>query len=144
VSNPSGTNGISRSNYIMVSSSPGPTPTVTPTPTPTPPPSNPIIVIEQSVTSVTQGADTTAGYSPFVVANHGGTSLTYTVTEQVSWLSVSSGASGTVPPNGKSTVGVQVDTNGLVKGHSYWAVFTVASNDPFEEAVPVLFRVTVS
>ena len=85
-----------------------------------------------------------AGYSPFAVTNRGGTSLTYTVSEQVPWLSISSGATGTVSQNGKSTVGVQVDTHGLEKGHSYWAVFTVASNDPFEEAVPVLFRVKVS
>ena len=144
VSNPPGSNGLSRSNYIMVSSGPLPTPTVTPTPTPTPPPSNPVIVIEQSVTSVSQGVNTTAGYSPFAVTNRGGSALTYTATEQASWLSISSGASGTVSPNGKSTIGVQVDMHGMEKGHSYWAILTVSSNDPFEEAVPVLFRVTVS
>jgi sugar lactone lactonase YvrE/PKD repeat protein len=144
VSNPSGTNGISRSNYIVVSTGPKPTPT-TPTPTPTIPPlSNPVIVVDQSSTAVTQAVGTIAIYSPFAVTNEGSAALTYTITEQVPWLSISSGGSGTVSPNGKSTVEVQVDTHGLEKGHSYWAVFTVDSNDPFEEVVPVLFRVTVS
>lgn len=144
VSDPLGSNGLSRSGYIIVSTGTAPTPTVTPTPTPTPPPSNPIIVIDQSMTSITQAVDTTASYSPFSVTNQGGAALTYTINEQASWLSISSGASGTVSPNGKSQVGVLVDTHGLSKGHSYWAVFTVANNDPLQDTIPLLFRVTVS
>lgn len=144
VSNLAGANSLSRSNCITVLSGPKPTPTVTPTPTPTTVPTNPAIIIEQSTAAITQSADTMAGYSPFAVANHGGTPLSYTVTDQTSWLTISSGASATVPPNDRSQVSVQVDTHGLVRGHSYWAVFAVTSNDPFEDAIPVLFRVTVS
>lgn len=144
VSNPSGTNGISRSNYIAVSSGPVPTPTVTPTPTPTQPPSNSVIVIDQSSTGVTQSVDSIAVYSPFAVTNRGGASLIYTVTESASWLSISSGGSGAVSPNGNSPVGVQVDTHGLLKGHSYWTVVTITHNDPFQDPIPVIFRVMVS
>ena len=144
VSDSVGSYGLSRTGYITVSSGPVPTPTDTPTPTPTPPPSNPVIVIDQSSSAVTQAVDTTASYSPFSVTNQGGAALTYTINEQASWLSISSGASGTVSPNGKSQVGVQVDTHGLSKGHSYWAVFTVANNDPLQDTIPLLFRVTVS
>ncbi|MEI6294076.1 MAG: hypothetical protein WCP36_10350 [Methanomicrobiales archaeon] len=42
----------------------------------------------------------------------------------------------------KSPVGVQVDTHGQANGHSYRAIITITTKDPFEESVPMLFRIT--
>jgi len=122
ISNVASANTIARSKYITVPICLIPTPTVPPTPMLTPPYSIPVIIIEQNVTLLTQGANTTASYSPFAVTNDGGQTLPYTVAEQVPWLlNLMSWPSGGDYPRRRSWVWVSEFLNGeSIKSSRYF------------------------
>jgi PKD repeat protein len=142
-----------RKNFITVKTGPSPTPTPTiiptptptqsPTPTPTPSPDDPYLDIQQTVTSVTQAVDKDGTFSLLTIKNNGGVDLSYTITEEIPWLTLTQGGSATLTPGKSNVVKIQVDTRGLVKSHRYWGVLTINHNDPNEDTVPVNIRLQV-
>lgn len=62
--------------------------------------------------------------------NAGNVALSYSASASEPWLTITSGASGTVPPGGSATIGLSAECSSAPETRS--ATVTIASNDPDE------------
>jgi hypothetical protein len=116
-------------------------PTTTPTPTPTPPPTVPpptigTTPVTLSFTAQQGGANPAA--QTLSIANTGGGTLSWTASEDSSWLTLSP-ASGT----GAGTVTVSVSTGTRTAG-TYTGTITLAASGATTVTVPVSFTITAA
>ena len=83
------------------------------------------------------------GSEAFTITNYGGGDLTYSITGDAPWLTLTP-QSGTLPPLMYDAVEAEIDATNLTPG-SYTAEITIAHNDPYTHdplTVPAELTVT--